>query len=820
MASDARWQRVEALFDAAWDLDPALRRSWLEAQAAPEDERREALALLDAAERSDGFLAPPPRSGEPEEADERLAPGDRAGAWRVLRRIGRGGMGEVYAVERDDGQYVQQAALKCISVADARAWERFEAERRILARLEHPGICRLIDGGLLADGHPYMVVEQVDGEPIDRWCERQGASLARRVALVREACTALAHAHARLVLHRDLTPANLLVDSAGRVRLIDFGVAALAGADEGSGGAALSPDFAAPEQARGEPADAATDVHGLAAVLYALVAGRPPRELSGQSLPVALARLRCEAPEPLEALVARRWPGGGATAALRADLAAILARALEPDRRRRTPDVGAFARDLDAALARDVVSVRAHEPGHRFARRLYRHRWAVGAGAAVITSLGLGLGAALWQAHEASLQRDQALREQARLEAVQQAVFHMFRGAGELKGADASASDVLDLAAQRVQDQFARDPAEGAPVLHALGELYFLLNDYEAATPLLERLVAGDPRGVDPALVAAGRYDLAQVRLRGGDAEGARELLAQAQAYWSADAERWRSRLVDSRLLESQLLRQAGDAAGAVALLEQALAERIALSGEQHRETGVFHNHLGVALFGQGELDRARDAFRRADALWQATGLEQSPDALNTLNNWGAVEIAAGAPAAAEPLFERAVDLRRRNYGPSAATAALLNNYGKLRLQRGDAAGARPLLEEAAAMAAEFSGPGSLGHVAALAGAAEAQLALGEAARAEATAIEALSAARAALGAGHPGTALAALAMARVHAEKGDVGQATALVDEAADIAASMGPGGVRLVAQADALRARFGLPVPRPVPGTATPAP
>lgn len=819
MASDARWQRVEALFDAAWDLDPALRRPWLEAQPAPDDERREALELLDAAERSAGFLEPPPRPGEPADAGERLAPGDRAGAWRVLRRIGRGGMGEVYAVERDDGQYVQQAALKCIGAADARAWERFDAERRILARLEHPGICRLIDGGLLDDGHPYMVVEQVDGEPIDRWCERRDAPLATRVALVREACTALAHAHARLVLHRDLTPANLLVDSAGRVRLIDFGVAALAGAEAGGGGA-LSPDFAAPEQARGEPADAGTDVHGLAAVLYALVAGRPPRELSGQSLPVALARLRCEPPEPLEALAARRWPGGGATAALRADLAAILARALEPDRQRRTPDVGAFARDLDAALARDVVSVRAHEPGHRFARRLHRHRWAVGAGAAVIASLGVGLGLALWQAHEASLQRDQALREQARLEAVQQAVFHMFRGAGELKGADASASDVLDLAAQRVQDQFARDPAEGAPVLHALGELYFLLNDYEAAAPLLERLVAGDPRHVDPALVAAGRYDLAQVRLRGGDAEGARALLAQAQAFWLADAERWRSRLVDSRLLESQLLRQAGDATGAVALLEQGLADRIALSGPLHRETGIFHNNLGVALFGLGELDRAREAFQRADALWKASGLEQSPDALNTLNNWGAVEIAAGAPAAAEPLFERAVDLRRRNYGPSAATAALLNNYGKLRLQRGDAAGARPLLEDAAAMAAEFSGAGSLGHVAALAGAAEAQLALGDAARAEATAIEALAAARTALGAQHPGTALAALARARVHAEKGERVQAQALVDEAAAIASAMGPGGARLVAQADALRARFGFPVPRPAPGTATPAP
>lgn len=818
MTGNADWRRVEALFDAAWERPEGERRAWLDAQEATPEERAQAWGLLRAAAAADGFLEDAAVAVAPV---MRLSPGDRAGAWRVLRPLGRGGMGEVHEVERDDGQYRQRAALKCIAEADARAWERFGAERRLLARLEHPGIARLIDGGLLPDGHPFMVMEHVEGEPIDRWCERQGADLRRRVALVREACDALAHAHARLVVHGDLSPANLLVDEQGRVRLIDFGVARLAGAaEEAAGVAPMSLDYAAPEQARGEPVGTATDVHGLAAVLFQLVAGRPPRDFRGASVPMALARLRCEAPDPLAPLAAARWPGGGATAALRADLDAILARALEPDPRARYPGIRAFARDLDAALARDVVDARLGEPRHRLHRRLHRHRWAIAAGTAVLASLGGGLGIALWQAHEATLQRDQALREQARLEAVQQAVFLMFRGAGELKGSDATAADVLDLAAQRVQDEFARDPGEGAPVLHALGELYFLLNDYEAAAPLLERLAGSESEGVDAALVAAGRYDLAQVRLRTGDADGARTLLAEAQAFWQAEPDRWRSRLVDSRLLEAQLLRQAGDAEGALALLHAALAERIAISGERHRETGVFRNNLGVALFGLGRLDEAREAFAAADATWRATGLEQSPDALNTLNNWGAVEVTAGRLDAAEPLLARAVELRRRNYGPSAATAALLSNYGKLRLQRGDAEGALPLLLEASAMAEQFGGAGSLGHVAALAGVAEARLALSQPVAAEVAATGALSAARRTLGLRHPGTAVAALAMARVLAEKDRPDEAAALLEEAESIAAAAGPGGARLLAQAAQVRERYSLPGPAPAPGTATPSP
>lgn len=811
MGETEAWARIEALFDAAWEQPEAQRLAWLDAQDESPDVVAAVRRLIEAVPAADGFLDPAPVSREPQAAT--LQAGARAGTWRVVRAIGRGGMGEVYEVERADGQFAQRAALKLIADAGTEAWARFAHERQILARLEHPGIARLIDGGLLDGGRPYMVMEYVDGEPIDAWCERRALDPRGIAALILPVCEALAYAHGRLVVHRDLKPSNLLVDRDGRPRLIDFGVAGLADDPQAGAGHALSLDYAAPEQLAGQPFSAATDVYALGAVLYRLIAGRTPHGLADAAVPVAIARVlgsEPSAPGAGSAAAAR----SGAERALRADLDAILAKALRRDPAQRYASAERLGADLQRALERALVDARRDERGYRLRRTLWRWRWA----AAVAAGLLAGLGAALWQAGEAARQRDQALRDQARLEAVQQSVFHMFRAAGEFKGGQASAADVLGHAAQRIEDEFARDPAAGAPILHALGELNFLLTDYAAARPLLQRLADADPARVDPALIAAGRYDLAQVLFRQGEAEAAAPWLQRAQTYWSADPERWESRLVDSRLLQAQLLRQAGRSEDAIALLQAARERRVALSGPHHRETGVFHNNLGVALFSAGDFDRAREAFGAAAAVWRAAGLEQTPDALNTLNNWGSVEIAAGRPDAAEPLLREAVELRRRYYGPSAATAALLSNYGKLLLGSGQSAGAAPLLHEAAAMGSQYAGRGSVHHVAAQSGAAEASLQLGELERAEQAAADALAAALDALGPDHPATAMASLALAQVRAVQRRPDEADALLAEVERIAASAaGTVGSRLSDQLRAVRTRHGR---IPAPGTAMPSP
>lgn len=821
MSLRSEWSQVEALFDAAWELPAAERIGWLQAQDVRPDLVDRAIELIQAVGDSGDFLQE--TTARPvERRRAALTANARVGAWRVVRPIGRGGMGEVYEVARDDGQFAQRAALKVIAHSGRPSWERFQIERQILARLDHPGIARLIDGGLLDVGRPYMVMEFVDGEPIDTFCERNGLDLAARVDLIIQMCDALAHAHAQLVVHSDLKPSNILVDRQGRPRLIDFGVAHLADASDPTGRAApLSPDYAAPEQLGAGHPTMATDTHGLAATLYRLVAGVPPRQVGGLAIPVAIARILAGDPVRVGLTSAsRRWRSSLAERALLDDLDSILAKALQSAPAARYPTAQALSSELFRASERRIVDARRHQRRHVVARTIHRHRWATAGVAAVVSSLAIGLGMALVQAGEVRLQRDESLREQARLQAVQQSVFHMFRSAGELKGGDATAADVLDNAAQRIQDEFARDPARGAPVLHALGELYFLITDYEAAMPLLDRLATADDTVVDPALIAAGRYDLAQVMFRQGNAERAGKLLSQAQSFWRQDDARWASRLIDSRLLEAQLLRERGDTAAAIALLESALARRIAISGQAHRETGVFHNNLGVAFFSAGDFSSARAAFQAASDVWQRTGLQQSPDALNTLNNWGAVEIADDRPEWAEPLLREATTLRRRYFGPSAATAAALSNYGKLLLARQRADTALPVLLEAADMGRQFAGQGSMHHVAALSGVAEAELELSRLPQAQVTADAALAASIDTLGRDHPATAMASIALARVRAEQGRTDEASRLLAEAERIAGAAGAGGARLLAQSGSVRDRYRLAAMHPAPDTATPSP
>lgn len=811
------WSKVEALFDQAWDLPAEARETWLRQQPVEPALLQQVLAMFAAADASQEFLETPATVATAQDDDEPLlGAGDRAGSWRIERAIGRGGMGEVYDAQRDDGLFEQRGALKLITGADARDWARFDAERQILASLEHPGIARLIDGGLLASERPFMVMELVPGVPIDVYCEREAVSLRERVELVRQVASALAHAHARLVVHSDLKPSNILVDDTGRPRLIDFGIAHLV---EGGGGprqARLSPDYAAPEQLRDGAISTATDVYGLAAVLYRLVAGVPVRHTTGLPSPVVVARIADGEIAPLQI------PPGASRSdcALIADLDAILRRALAVGPADRYASIEAFDKDLALALERRPVRARLDERGYATQRWLWRNRWPLLATSVVIASLATGLGVALVQEREASRQRDEAVRERVRLEAIQQTVFHMFRVAGETRGAGATASEVLNAAAQRIEDGFARDQASGAPTLHVLGELYFLLNDYEAAAPLLRRLAQADATHVQPALIAAASYDLAQTELRLGNIEAAQVMLSRAQDFWRTDPERWHSRMVDSRLVEAQLLRESGQPEAAATLLEQALTERINLSGPLHRETGVFQNNLGVQYFALGRLDPAREAFQAARRIWAENDLAQSPDALNTLNNWGAVEVAAGRLEDAEPLLGEAVVLRSRYFGASAATAALLNNYGKLLLRLDRAEEAIPVLQDATEQGQRYAGSGSMLHVAALSGLAEAQLAAERDVEAMASALLALRAARDHLGADHPATAIASLALARVRAEEGDRASAATLLDDAERIAGQVGQAGARIAAQAAEIRARYQLATGRPAPETTTPSP
>lgn len=792
------WGLLEKVIDDALAMPPETRAAFLETRLADRpEELLKARRIIDQIEEAETFLE------LPEQKDDESAapppPRSRIGVWSIGEVIGKGGMGAVYLARRAEGGFEQIGALKLMRDDAPIDAGRFENERQLLAQLDHPGIARLLDGGISEGGQPWMVMERVDGAPIDVWCARRKSSLADRVALTLDVIDAVGAAHRMLVLHRDLKPGNVLVDDAGRVRVIDFGIAKrMDGPDQTQDILPLSAPYAAPELLTGAPLGPPVDVYGAGAVLYELVSGRPPVDLAGLPVALGIGRVLDSAPARLVGLRPAVPVLASASQSLVADLDAILAKALRKEAAERYASLEALADDLRRALDGRPVAARSGDRAYRLKRAAWRARWPIAAVGAIVAVLGAGLVSTEIQRREALAARDAALAEEQRSDAVRQSLYLLLAESVETTGDAGNARDVLDQATRRIMRQFARDPAESARVLHALGELHFYLGDYAAAKAALAPLVTQREGVVPGDVLAAARYDMAQTMVRLGEVEAAKPMLAQAQGYWQRDTAKWRARLVDSRLVEAQILR-ASDPAAAAAMLRTATADHAALFGTSNRQAGVFQNNLGVTLQAAGDLAGATAALKKAQAIWQATGLTDTPDALNTANNLAALEMLGGRPAAAEPLFAEAVRLRQQLYGASGGTAALLSNHGKVLLQLGRVAEAEKLLADAVPMSAEFAGEGSMQHVAALAGLADARLAIG--------APDALAVARQALAAADlgksppPARAMALLSLAKAQRANGDTAGARQSLKAFDAVVLSLGPAGARMAEAAKAVR-------------------
>lgn len=713
------WPQVEALFDSLIEQPPDRWPRLLAALDVPEAVRREVDSLLQASLQSERG-----ESGAVDDtASDRylLHPGEQLGDWRVEDPLGRGGMGEVYAAHREVGGVRQRAALKLLTALTGEgARRRFDRERSLLARLEHPGIARFLDAGEHR-GLPWMAMERVDGMPLDQ--AARGRPLKTRLALFMQVCEAVAHAHRHLVLHCDLKPGNVLVDVDGRVRLLDFGIARLqdAGRDAQTTTPHLSPEYAAPEQLRGEALSTAADSFALGVLLHEVLTGQ---RLFGSGDGSTLQRLAARLAHPRIEPPSKRLAGDDARR-VRGDLDAIVMKALRPQPDARYAGAEALLDDLRAFRAGEPVGARGEERGYRTRHLLQRYRWWIRAAAGVFLVLGTASAAIAWQAHQAALERDLARREAERADALRQFLILTFREAGSRgEGRSPSAREVLDGAAERLDRELAGDPDRLAGIALAITDLYFHLSDYPGAEPLLQRLLATP--GLDPAQRAMAEHDLAQVEYRQDKTESAAQRLAAAQAFWLTDPARYRNELLDSRLLQSQLLRASGDREGALRVLQDALVERLAVSGREHRDSGILLNNLGIAESELGQLDAAVERFVQADGIWRALGLSRSPDALNTLNNWASTEQRRQRPQQAIPLFEQALALRRELYGPSAAMAALQSNLGKTLLQVGRVQEARTLFAEAVPMAQQYAGAESLLALSAGLGEVDALSALGE----------------------------------------------------------------------------------------------
>ncbi|MGY1411054.1 MULTISPECIES: protein kinase domain-containing protein [unclassified Luteimonas] len=512
----------------------------------------------------------------PELAGEQLC-ADAARDYRVLRRIGHGGMGVVYLAERQQDGFVQRVALKLLRRAsgDSRvALERFQRERALLARLEHPGIARLVDGGLLSDGQPFLAIEYVEGEHIDAWCREHSPDLRRRLELFLQVCAAVEFAHSHLVIHRDLKPGNILVTAQGHTKLLDFGIARLLEAADGApadatefGQQALTIAYASPEQIKQTPLSVATDIYSLGVVLYQLVCGRQPFAHHVSSFDVTRAIVAGEVVPP-----SRQPAGGGGMERIPADIDAVVLKSMRPVAGERYTTVAALAADVRRFMAKRPVEARRSRMGYRARRFVQRNRWPIMAGTAIVATLTVGIAVSLSSLGQARVQQRLAEQRQGQLERI--TAFQR----GVLESVDIDAMGYALAEAQRVAVQAAlRDAPEQDDPAARLDAAFALVPATDIAREALDRYV------VSHALERV-QHDFADAPLLAAD-------LRQSMA---------------------RVLMGIGQYGSAVAELQQVLRKRRESLPDADPRIAAVLVDLGQAHYRRGDMDAAARSYAEA----------------------------------------------------------------------------------------------------------------------------------------------------------------------------------------------------------------
>ncbi len=680
-----RWDEVDALLEQALDRPAHERRAFVQAACGGDEALRAMVERLLDADDGDA-LAPPgevvraalaDRRGE---ADAEALVGSRAGAYRLTRVIGRGGMGTVFLGERADGAFERHVAVKVLhrGLAEGAAWDRFRRERQILASLQHPAIAQMLDGGVTETGRPFLVMEHVDGVAIDAFVRSGRLSVDERIRLVIRVADAVDHAHRHLVVHRDLKPSNILVTGEGEVKLLDFGIAKLLEPDAAAPAVTraearfVTPEYAAPEQLLGEPVSTQTDVFTLAALLYELLTGSRPyeRRPDGSVLERMIRGDEPTAPSAVvahDAVVVPGLEGAALRRRLGGDLDAILLRALQTRPETRYASVAAFREDLERHLAGAPVAARGDARWYRFRRFVRRHRgpMLVAAGAFLLVT-GSAVGLALQRAAVVEAAQ-RARQEAATAREVTAFLVDLFEAADpEAMRADSlTVAALLDRGTARI-DSLADQPAVQAELLETLGRVQARVGDYDAARPLLERAVE------------------ARRTMEAPDSIQARTLVALGNAhrgarFWTGAVEAYR-----------QALGRVGDRpsrARADALLGLASAEIFleALDSAQlHLEAAVrLQDELGLddatSRANLAAVLRRRDDLEGAAAIYADLIAEKRLDPsgggasfATLLNNLAVVRRMQERYDDAYRLYREALDSARAVLGPAHPQALML----------------------------------------------------------------------------------------------------------------------------------------------------
>jgi non-specific serine/threonine protein kinase/serine/threonine-protein kinase len=705
-----RWQRVKDLVGAALERSAEARAAFVrEACAGDEALRREVESLVAAGVEAGAFLSQPavalPSEQPTGATPEPTLAGRCIGPYRLLSEAGRGGMGVVYRSVRDDDVFRKTVALKLVrGGASPEHLRRLGRERQILARLQHPNIAGILDGGTSSEGQPYLVMEYVEGEAIDAYCDRHGLRTRERLSLFRGVCSAVQYAHQNLVVHRDLKPSNILVTAEGEVKLLDFGIARLlaAGVDPDTAPTAtllpmLTPAYASPEQVRGQPVTTASDVYSLGVVLYELLTGALPYPVRGESLEEVVRAVCSTQPAPPSAVrgdgtktVCRASP-----AELRGDLDTIVLKALRKEPERRYASAQELAEDVRRHIEALPVLARADTPGYRLGKFVRRHRTGVAAASLVAASLLAGIVATSRQARIAELQRARAdrrfadVRELARafLVDVDGQIQHLAgatpaRHAIVEKGlayldrlsADAEGDSALqvDLAYgyTRIGDIL------GNPDLPNLGDPKGARASYDRAAAIARAVLSREPRNLDARLrlwSALSRIGVLEGRTTGiaGGLRFLQEALEVNQGSVAAspdDPELVRDRTTTLGFI-ARLQLQGGDRRAALSTYEGVRRAALAFQAahpehpEAARDLLISHLEMAQVQIEARRHDEAAASGRAALALAEAAAAldpsngQARRDVASALHWLAHAQVEAGHGAEALPYVERGLHL-------------------------------------------------------------------------------------------------------------------------------------------------------------------
>jgi serine/threonine-protein kinase len=829
-----RFQAAMALVDRALDLPAAEREAFLARECPDPGLRAEAKRLLDAdSDAEAGALLSGPAGARMPSALASLAPpgpardlaGTQVGPFRLTTFLGRGGMGEVWVAERVGADFEQKVAVKLLQPGgDAAALDaRFRLERRILARLAHPRIARLLDGGVSGDGRPWLAMELVEGLALTEHCASRALGVEARLALFLAVCEAVQFAHRNLVVHRDLKPGNILVGAGGEPKLLDFGIAKLLEEDD-SGALTraderpMTPHYAAPEQVRGEAVTTASDVWALGVILHELLTGVRPFATTGKGRAEVERAILETAPSRPSSRVAAQpggatgLPGGLAPDALRrrlkGDLDAIVLKALRREPENRYPSAEALADDVRRHLQGLPVLARGDATGYLVRSFVRRHRVGVGFSALVVAALVAGLVGTLWQARRAREEAKKAEAAQAFL-----ASMLAVSDPAESKGKPISQHELLARGEERIERELGSEPEVQARLYRVVGDVYMQMGEWNESVRALRRSLAlyeAIP-GQGGAVRANVLRELGNALFEAGDYRGSDRYFGEALAIFRKHGGEESEGFAEALNDQAGVRRKLGDFASAEALRQRSLEIQRRLFGPRSIQVAAVMNDLAVLENDLGKYAEAEALMRQVIPIDEKIrGMDDHRTVLGRYNLAGPL-LEQRKYAEAEPILRAAHAEQLKQLGPQSTYVALsARTLARLLEETGRFEEAWPLFDEALAIQTARFGADQPQTAITLTRKAIALRHAGKLAEAQATARRALAITLARFGEDHPDTAAARAALGSALLDAGQLAVARAELSRALAIRTKAFGEKHPLTAAARSELARAGADIPK----------